>query len=85
MKRIHQSDYNSHILLDVTPETAGWKYISFKVVRLGEDKTFFETNTAANEVVIVPLVGRGRLTSDNITHDLGRGDLFCERADKCLC
>jgi 5-deoxy-glucuronate isomerase len=80
LKRIHRSDYNSHILLDVTPENAGWRYISFKVVRLAEGKTL-EANTAGNEVVIVPLVGRGRLSFNGKTHDLVRADLFRELAD----
>jgi 5-deoxy-glucuronate isomerase len=80
VKRIYRSNYNSHILLDVAPETAEWKYISFKVVRLAAGRTY-ETNTAANEVVIVPLAGRGKLSSNRITHELARGDLFCELAD----
>jgi 5-deoxy-glucuronate isomerase len=80
LKRIHRSDYSSHILLDVTPENAGWRYISFKVVRLEKGRKF-EADTAGNEMVIVPLVGRGRLSFGGITHDLVRGDLFRELAD----
>jgi 5-deoxy-glucuronate isomerase len=80
LKRIHHSNQNSHILLDITPETAEWKYISFKVVRLTAGKTI-EGDTAANEVAIVPLLGRGRLSSDGLTHDLVRNDLFRGLAD----
>ena len=80
MKRIHHSNQNSHILIDITPETAGWKYISFRVVRLAAGKTI-EGDTATNEVVIVPLLGRGRLSCDGLTHDLVRNDLFRELAD----
>jgi len=80
LKRIYSSDYSSHILLDITPQVAGWKYISFKVVRLAEGKTL-EADTGTNEVVIVPLVGRGRLSFSGKTHVLVRKDLFRELAD----
>jgi 5-deoxy-glucuronate isomerase len=80
LKRIYSSDQNSQVLIDITPEIAGWKFISFKVVRLAEGKTI-EAETATNEVVIVPLVGSGRLSFNGKTHVLVRNDLFRELAD----
>ena len=80
MKRIYRSDQNSQVLLDITPQTAGWKYISFKVVRLTEGETI-QADSSTNEVVIVPLVGRGRLSFGGNTHVLVRDNLFLELAD----
>jgi 5-deoxy-D-glucuronate isomerase len=80
LKRIYSSDQTSQVLLDITPEIAGWKYISFRVVRLAEGKTL-EADTASNEAVIVPLGGRGRLSFDGNTEALIRNDLFRELAD----
>ena len=80
MKRIYSSDQTGQVLLDITPEIAGWKYISFRVVRLAEGKTL-EADTASNEAVIVPLGGRGRLSFDGNTEALIRNDLFRELAD----
>ena len=80
MKRIYSSDQNSQVLIDITPEIAGWKFISFRVVRLAEGKTI-KAETATNEVVIVPLVGSGRLSFNGQTHVLVRNDLFRELAD----
>ena len=80
MKRHYRSDQNAQFLLNITPETAQWKYISFKVARLGPSETI-EADTAAEEVVIVPLVGRGKLLFNGQTHELARKDLFRELAD----
>ena len=80
MKRIYRSDQNSQVLLDITPQTAGWKYISFKVVRLTEGETL-HADSSTNEVVIVPLAGRGRLSFGGNTHVLVRDNLFLELAD----
>ena len=80
MKRIYSSDQTGQVLLDITPEIAGWKYISFRVVRLAEGKTL-EADTASNEVVIVPLGGRGEISFDGNTEVLTRNDLFRELAD----
>src|SRR6201997_3400309 len=80
LKRHYRPDQNSRFLLNITPETAQWKYISFKVARLGPSETI-EADTAAEEVVIVPLVGRGKLSFNGETHELARKDLFRELAD----
>ena len=80
MKRLYRPDHNSRFLLNITPETAQWKYISFKVAKLSSNETI-EADTAAEEVVIVPLVGRGKLLFKGETHELARKDLFRELAD----
>ena len=80
MKRHYQPDQNARFLLNITPETAQWKYISFKVARLSPNETI-EADTGTEEVVIVPLVGRGKLLFNGQTHELARKDLFRELAD----
>jgi 5-deoxy-glucuronate isomerase len=80
LKRHYRSDQNAQFLLNITPETAQWKYISFKVARLSPHERI-EANTATEEVVIVPLVGRGKLLLNDQTHELTRKDLFRELAD----
>jgi 5-deoxy-glucuronate isomerase len=80
LKRHYRPDQKSTFLLNITPETAQWKYISFKVARLSPNETI-EANTATEEVVILPLVGRGKLLFNGQTHELARRDLFRELAD----
>jgi 5-deoxy-glucuronate isomerase len=80
MKRHHRPNQNSRFLHDVSPETAGWKYLSFKVARLGPGQTI-EADTGREEVVIVPLSGRGKLSFNGQTHELSRQDLFREKPD----
>ena len=60
MKRLYRSDQNTRFLLNITPETAQWKYISFKVAKLGPNETI-EADTGTEEMIIVPLAGRGKL------------------------
>ena len=80
MQRHYRPDQDSRFLLNITPELAQWKYISFKVARLSPNETI-EANTGTEEVVIVPLVGRGKLLFNGQTHELTRKDLFRELAD----
>ena len=80
MKRLYRPDQNARFLLNITPETAQWKYISFKVAKLRPNEAI-EADTGTEEVVIVPLAGRGKLLFNGQTHELTRKDLFRELAD----
>ena len=53
MKRNYRPNQNSQFLLDVRPETAQWKYISFKVARLAPGEKM-DADTSGEEIVIVP-------------------------------
>lgn len=66
---------DSDVLIDVTPHSAGWDYLSFKVVRLatGQSHTI---DTAGNEVAIVPLQGRAALRAGDATFTLARSGVF---------
>src|SRR5215469_3664525 len=80
LKRLYRPDQNAQFLLNITPETAQWKYISFKVAKLRPNE-IIEADTGTEEVVIVPLAGRGKLLFNGQTHELARQDLFRELAD----
>jgi 5-deoxy-D-glucuronate isomerase len=80
MKRHYKPDLGNVYRHDVRPETAHWKYLSFKVAALAPGQKL-EGNTGDEEVVIVPLVGRGKISFNRETHQLGREDLFRELAD----
>ena len=60
VKRIQHPDRDSHVVIDITPEMAHWKYISFKVLRLAKGQTI-EADSATQELALVPLVGRGSM------------------------
>jgi 5-deoxy-glucuronate isomerase len=80
VKRIQHPDRDSHVVIDITPEMAHWKYISFKVLRLAKGQTI-EADSATQELALVPLVGRGRLSFNGQTHDFVRIDLFRDLTD----
>jgi 5-deoxy-glucuronate isomerase len=79
-KRIQRPDQDSQVLIDIYPEMAQWKYISFKVLRLAKGDTI-DADTGNQEVALVPLVGRGRLSFNDKTHEFVRRDLFRELTD----
>jgi len=56
MKRHYRPALTGQTRIDVTAETAGWKYLSFRVVALDQGSSE-ELSTAGNEVIIVPLDG----------------------------
>ena len=78
--RRFRSQPGGKLLLDVSPKSAGWRYLSFKVARLNADEVM-EADTGNEEVIFVPLVGWGNLTFLGQTHDLTRRDLFREVPD----
>jgi 5-deoxy-glucuronate isomerase len=66
--------------LDVTPESAGWRYLSFSVLALhpGEQR---QLETAGNEVVVVPLTGTGACLFAGQKHPFSRVSVFVELSD----
>ena len=56
---------NQSKLIDVTPESAGWEYLSFCVIRLKAGETYSE-NSFGNELALVPLQGKAEwVAGDN--------------------
>ena len=70
-------DYGAQVLMDVTPETVGWDYLSFKVVSLKAGEQYAQ-NSEGNEVALVPLVGSAALTANDERFEVSRKGYFEE-------
>lgn len=68
---------DEHGQLSITPEGAGWRYLSFGVVHLAPGRTH-AANTGGNEVALVPQQGQLRVEVRGQTFDLARRDVFSE-------
>ncbi len=63
--------------LDVTPETAGWRYLSFGVRQLRAGETF-SGDTQGLEMAVVPQAGHFTLEAGGQTFELKRESVFTE-------
>ncbi|HHY58247.1 MAG TPA: 5-deoxy-glucuronate isomerase [Chloroflexi bacterium] len=59
----------------VTPQSAGWQYLSFRVIVLAAGETYTVV-TGGEEVALVPLQGAGVLTVDSVSYTLQRSGVF---------
>jgi 5-deoxy-glucuronate isomerase len=70
---------------EITPQSAGWRYVGFSLYRLRAGEKAAEA-TGANEVIIVMVEGKARLSGDG--HDWGvlgdRMDVFEKSPPHCL-
>ncbi len=66
---------NSQLRLVVTPESAGWRTLSFSALALPMGQTLTH-DTGNTEVALVPLAGRGRVTVAGQTYALARASVF---------
>lgn len=67
----------SQILMEVTPETAAWDYLSFKVVSLKTGEIYAQ-NSDGNEIALVPLVGEATVRANESQFQLARAGYFKE-------
>jgi 5-deoxy-glucuronate isomerase len=65
-------------LLEITAESAGWRYLSFRVVGLAPGQTI-EAETGGSEAAIVPLAGSGWFAFAGERHPVARRDVFTEK------
>ena len=65
--------------IHVSPQSAGWKYLSFSALSLGTNERYHEDTTGV-EVAIVPLQGAGVIRVANQTFHLSRKNVFEERS-----
>lgn len=65
-------------VLTITPETAGWKYVGFKVISLEMGQIFENKTLDNNEICVVLLTGRANVqTDEQIWENIGeRMDVF---------
>lgn len=62
-------------VLDITPASVGWRYLSSRVVILAPGGSF-DGHTGDHEIAIVPLSGSGTFTFGGATHPISRTDVF---------
>lgn len=78
MNHLIHSDRQATIALDVTPQAAGWKHLSFRVSRL-EAGQRFDFSTGNKEVAIVPLGGSYSASVGDRQFDISRKSVFEQR------
>ena len=79
MEHLLNSTVGAGTRLEVTPQTANWDYLSFKVVALAANDTRTELS-GGDEVALVPLQGSARATVAGETFELSRNDVFDGRS-----
>ena len=77
MEHLIKPNHESNILLDVTPSSANWDYLSFRVVSLKQGESYSH-DTEGTEIALVPLVGQARLTANDETFAASRKGYFDE-------
>ena len=75
METLIRPNYNNDVVLNVTPESAGWNHLSFKVVALKAGQTYLDP-TQNNEMALVPLAGRALCTVEKERFELNRNSVF---------
>ncbi len=68
----------AEVALEVTPERAAWRFLTFRVVAL-KTGTAYTHHTEQTEVALVPLHGQGLVTVAGQTYRLEREDVFSGR------
>jgi 5-deoxy-glucuronate isomerase len=86
MSRLLRSPFGSHGKVhEITPSSAGWRYVGFSLWRLHRGETVSEA-TGDREVVLVMVEGKGRLTAAGRDWGvLGQGmNVFDKTSPHCL-
>lgn len=73
---IHSND-DQQIVMDITPESAKWDYLSYRIVRLQSGETYTH-QTDGTEIALVPLEGQATLSVDGQSFDVARKGVFEE-------
>ncbi|RMG99863.1 MAG: 5-deoxy-glucuronate isomerase [Chloroflexi bacterium] len=77
MEHLITPNKDSQILIDVTPASAGWQYLSFRVVALSAGEMYTQA-TEGNEVAVVPLRGTAVLSAGGNSFSVSRRGYFQE-------
>lgn len=70
-----KTDPNATVQMAITPQSAGWRYLSYSVVTLGAGESC-TVDTDGVETALVPLSGAGRVTVDDAAFELSRSGVF---------
>ncbi|MEM7092995.1 MAG: 5-deoxy-glucuronate isomerase [Actinomycetota bacterium] len=76
-EHIYRPSGGSGVQFAVTPDSAGWQYLSFSVVSLAAGEAF-ASELADQETAIVPLSGSGTLTAGGETYQVSRTSVFAQ-------
>lgn len=71
--------HGSQVLMEVTPATVGWHYLSFQVVALKAGEVY-RYHSAGNEMALVPLAGQAVVLANGQQFDVARQSCFAEAA-----
>jgi 5-deoxy-glucuronate isomerase len=66
------------VVLDVTPRTANWTFLSFRLIRL-KPGSRLEIGSEDNELALVPLGGTCEVIVEGHPYRIARTDVFAER------
>lgn len=75
-----KSDYRHTKVMDITPASAGWAYLSFRIIKLGTGETYQEA-TEGQEVALVPLQGAATLAAAGQQWTTRRESVFTQMPD----
>ena len=73
-----KSAANAMIALDVRPESAGWQYLSYRVVNLSAGQVYLH-RTDGTEAALVPLTGAGSIQTRDRRIHMRREGVFKEK------
>ena len=79
MEHLIRPNINETVVIEVTPESAGWTHLAFKVVSIKKGQLFSQ-QSAGNEVALVPLAGKGKAQVAGEQFDLARESVFIDTA-----
>lgn len=74
-----KSNAEARARVRVTPDSAGWKFLSFQVLALNAGETFTQ-ETGGSEMALTPLRGNARVNVANQAFEIARRDVFAEPA-----
>ena len=77
MEHLIKPKKDAREIIDVTPASAGWDYLSFKVIRLSAGESFSHS-TEGNEVAAVPLIGQAVFDAAGEHYTVSRAGVFAE-------
>ena len=77
MKHQIKSDYSSNKVMEVTTASAGWDYLTFRIIKLQPGESYRESS-GGNELALVPLEGAGTLAVSGQQWAVSRGSVFTE-------
>lgn len=79
MEHLIRPNSSETVMIEVTPESAGWDYLAFQIISLKKGQSF-SRQTGGNEVALVPLAGKGKAQVTGQQFDLSRAGVFTEMA-----